>query len=140
MAKAKLHNIDDKTLYTDAYRGVGACGEAFFLFATSIPKNLGDNVKKIHSRLDDAAYFILKASNTYDLAKKVENLDAAYERLFALQSSFYYLTKSHGVTISQANTVIDLVRSVYEQVDSWKKKILEKMPKPPSESSGREVR
>lgn len=137
----KLHNIDDKARYEEAYRGVGACGEAFFFFAPNIPKNLSEVVKDIHGGLNRAAYWIFQASNTYDLTEKVEYLDQAHNHLFALQSSFYYLVKAHGVTVGQANVVIDKVRVVYEQVNSWKNTILKEMSKAPADkSSGREVR
>lgn len=136
----KLHNIDDKARYEEAYRGVGACAEAFFFFAPNIPKNLSEVVQDIHGGLNRAAYWIFQASNTYDLQEKIEDLDLAHNYLFALQSSFYYLTKSHGATIGQANVVIDMVRSVYQQVNSWKNKVLKEIPKSPADkSSGREV-
>lgn len=121
---SRLHNIDDKSRYENAFFAIGRCAETFYLFAPNIPKNLCQIVQNIHGRFDEALYQIFKASNSYVIEEKIDCLEKAHDCLFFQQTSLYLLVKSHGVTIGQANTVIDCIKDSYDQINRWKNSLV----------------
>ena len=120
----KMKDIDEKTRYEDAFFAIGRCAEEFFLFSCNIPQNLTKIVQNIYGRFDDAAYYVFDASNTFDIERKIAALNKAHEALFFQQSSLYLLIKSHGVTVGQANNVIDCIKEAYTQVNRGKEKAM----------------
>ena len=125
----QLKNIDDKARYENAFFAIGRCAETFYLFAPSIPKNLCQIVQNIHGRFDEALYYAFKASNSFDLQEKIFCLEQAHECLFFQQTSLYLLVKSHGVSIGQANTVIDYIKGAYDQINRWKNALIKNSKK-----------
>ncbi len=120
----KLHDIDDKAKYEEAYYQIGRCLESFNLLAPNINRNLCEIVQHIYGRYDSALYAVYRASNTYDLDEKLGLLAAAHQDLFFQQASFFSLVRSHGCTVGQANVVIDLTRDAYTQLAKWKKSLM----------------
>lgn len=121
MAKEKMLNIDDKTRYVDAYRLIGRCTEAFNCIVPNIPRNRDKTVSEIFWQFNLIVFYVLMASNDQRLAVKLQCLSLAKTVLFYLQASFYSLVCGHACTIGQINTVIPLVKDVYDQVTHWHK-------------------
>lgn len=115
-----LNKIDDKAKFENAYHAIMRCAETFFRIAPNIPKNLCEVVQHIHGRYDRALYYIFDACNTYDKERKINDLSESHSCLFFQQSALEYLVRSHGITIGQANLIIDDTREAYSQISKWK--------------------
>lgn len=119
-----LNRIDEKMKFEGAYHAIMKCAETFFRLAPNIPRNLCEVVQHIHGRYDMALNRVFNACNTYDAQRKVEDLNEAHDCLFFQQSAIEYLVRSHGITIGQANLVIDDTREAYRQVSRWKSSVI----------------
>ena len=112
----ELKKIDNKVQLTEAYHTVMAAANRFSFLSPNIPKQLLEVVQHIHGRFDSCCYHIMKASNTFNLDIKYNELAAARSDLFFQYNSIEYLFKTKALTVGAANTVIEEISKGYEQL------------------------
>lgn len=127
--KAQLHKIDEKARFENAYHAIAKSGEQFSLITPNIPRFLDGVVRDIHASYNRALGFVFQASNSEVPEEKIACLSKAHDLLFFQQSSLEYLVKTHGISIGQANNVIDCTAAAYAQCARWKRFIIKEMSK-----------
>ena len=125
--KQQLHRIDDKARFENAYHAIARCAEQFSLITPNIPRALDGVVRDMHTSYNRAMREVFCACNADTQEKKVECLVRAHDLLFFQQSSLEYLVRAHGISIGQANNVIDCTAEAYVQCSKWKHHLLKEM-------------
>lgn len=118
-AMKEMEKISDQAKFTEVYHLIMKSAECFCRLSPSIPKALLEVQQHIHGSLDESAYNVFKASNTYDNAMKLKHLEVAQEGIFYLYNRIEYLVKARGLTIGQANEFILCLRECHNQLGRW---------------------
>lgn len=124
MASQKLHKIDEKARFEHAYHAIAKCGERFSEITPHIPRCLDGVVRDIHASYNRALGYVFQACNSDYPDEKIVCLTKAHDLLFFQQSSLEYMVKAHGISIGQANMVIDCTSDAYIQCSKWKTYII----------------
>lgn len=114
-----MEKITDKAQLTEAYHCVQNALECFGRLSPNINKNLCEIVQHIYGRLDNCAYKLMIAGNTFDNEVKIENLRNAKEEVLFLFGSIEALVKTRGLTVGAANEVILTLRKAHESIGKW---------------------
>lgn len=124
MKDKQLHSISDKAEYTEVYHHIMKVASEFSRISGNTPRNLIEVTQHIHGRFDEAAYHAFRASNTFDIDRKISEINLARECIFFQYSSLEYLVKTRASSIGAANKVIDELTEIYNQLGKWYRKEL----------------
>lgn len=114
-----MEKISDSAKFTEVYHLLMKSAEVFTRLSPNIPKALLEVVQRIHGCLDESAYHVFKASNTYDVREKLMHLETAQSDVFYLYNRIEYLVKARGISIGQANEFILVLRDCHAQLGKW---------------------
>lgn len=93
--------------------------EEYMRVSVNIPKALLEVQQHIHGSIDKAAYCTYKAEKEIDKQTKIQYINQAMDEIFFLFSRIDYLVKTKGITIGQANLLLDKMKLYHDELKKW---------------------
>jgi len=116
---SSLKKLDNKHEFVEVYHVILKSVDAFQILSPNLPKQFLKLVQEIYASFYRSECLIRRASDSYIIEDKIRDLIQAKNEIFDIYTSIEIIVRGKGFSIGAANTIIDIMYDVVEQLNKW---------------------